>query len=126
MSTQTAAPAFNVPTKVSEERVRDLLCCAFGGGSNYWACISHEEYEGERPRYAWEIPFLEDGELTIVDDGAREVVLGKLNRRSLVDGLLRMANQYPKHYANFLAEDEDAETGDVFLQLALMGEIVFG
>jgi hypothetical protein len=30
------------------------------------------------------------------------------------------------HAANFLSEDDDAETGDVFLQICLFGEVVFG
>jgi hypothetical protein len=30
------------------------------------------------------------------------------------------------HWANFLSENDDAETGDVFLQLCVFGEVIFG
>jgi pimeloyl-ACP methyl ester carboxylesterase len=32
----------------------------------------------------------------------------------------------PEHWADFLTENEDAETGDVFVQLCLLGEVVYG
>jgi hypothetical protein len=39
------------------------------------------------------------------------------------DGTVR---RVPRHAASFLSESEDAETGDVFLQICLFGEVVFG
>lgn len=37
-----------------------------------------------------------------------------------------MAEKWPRHFGNFISENEDAETGDVFIQLALLGDIVYG
>ena len=37
-----------------------------------------------------------------------------------------MAETHPRHFADFLAGNEDATTGDVLLQLAVFGELVFG
>jgi len=37
-----------------------------------------------------------------------------------------MAEKYPRHFHNFLEENDDAETGDVFIQCCLFGEIVYG
>jgi len=37
-----------------------------------------------------------------------------------------MAEKYPRHFANFAQEAEDAETGDVFIQCCVLGEIVYG
>jgi hypothetical protein len=31
-----------------------------------------------------------------------------------------------RHFKNLATDNEDAETADVFMQLAVMGEIVFG
>ena len=46
------------------------------------------------------------------------------SRTSAYAGFLH--DQYPHHYANAITEDHDAETGDVYLQLCLFGELIFG
>lgn len=37
-----------------------------------------------------------------------------------------MPVKYPRHWADVLAENDDATTGDVFLQCCLFGECIFG
>jgi hypothetical protein len=37
-----------------------------------------------------------------------------------------MRDQYPRHYADLVEENDDAITGDVFLQLAVFGELIYG
>ena len=37
-----------------------------------------------------------------------------------------MHQKYPNHYENFISENDDAETSDVALQLALFKELVYG
>ena len=41
-------------------------------------------------------------------------------------GLEMMRDQYPRHYADLVEENDDAITGDVFLQLAVFGELIYG
>ena len=41
-------------------------------------------------------------------------------------GLELMRDQYPRHYADLIEENDDAITGDVFLQLAVFGELIYG
>lgn len=41
-------------------------------------------------------------------------------------GLELMQEQYPRHYADLVEEDDDAITGDVWLQLAVFGDIIYG
>jgi hypothetical protein len=53
-------------------------------------------------------------------------LLGILNEESIKDGLQKMAEHFPKHFMDFLNENDDAETADVFMQLAVMGKITFG
>jgi hypothetical protein len=36
------------------------------------------------------------------------------------------AEYLKRHLDNFLNENEDSETGDVFVQMAVMGKVVFG
>ena len=49
-----------------------------------------------------------------------------LDRAALERGLALMSTEQPGHFADFVSGNEDAETGDVLLQLALLGEVVFG
>lgn len=112
-----------------DQRVQDLLCCALEGGSNYWYEITAFNYPNGLTKDDLEYPHLElpfrGGSLSIsdIEDGEP---CGELNREACERGLQVMADKYPKHYADFLGENEDAETGDVFLQCALLGEIVYG
>jgi hypothetical protein len=44
----------------------------------------------------------------------------------LAKGLQTMAEKYPRHFADFVAENDDADTGDVFLQCVVLGDVVYG
>jgi hypothetical protein len=41
-------------------------------------------------------------------------------------GLELMRDQYPHHYADLVEEQDDLITGDVWLQLAVFGELIYG
>jgi hypothetical protein len=41
-------------------------------------------------------------------------------------GLELMRDEYPSHYADLVEEQDDAITGDVWLQLATFGELIYG
>jgi hypothetical protein len=51
-----------------------------------------------------------------------------LDRAAIERGkeLLATDERYSHHYADVLNENDDADTGDVFLQLCLFGEVVYG
>lgn len=119
----------------SDQNVADLLVSAFEGGSNYWIerCDivskggiefgSHDQ--GKDDYYPWIIlAVMGSGELRIhpVEDDKTHT----LSREKLQHGLDLMANKYPRHWADFVTDHADATTGDVFLQLALLGDIVYG
>ena len=119
--------------RVSYDDIASLLCCAFEGGSNYWARVrvaydpSEEElnspafgdwrgfraYMITHPDWMVEIRALE-GETKII----------KL--ADLLQGQRIMWEKYPRHWADFMGENSDATTGDVFLQCAALGEVVYG
>jgi hypothetical protein len=44
---------------------------------------------------------------------------------AIKSGLKVMAEKYPHHWQDFVSENDDAITGDVFLQCCLFGEIVY-
>jgi len=143
-NTSTIEPnGFGAEHLIPAERVSDLLCCAFEGGSNYWygeADISKypdgfesvEELQGARKKagleyYHWVqiIPCMEGGEITFGDLETENAVY-TLNREAIERGLQLMLANHPKHYADWLAENDDAITGDVFLQLCVLGDVIYG
>lgn len=145
-----------VPMTITLARVSDLLCSAFEGGSNYWYEIKEQKeperfdfysmpddipdgQRGERrPRVFphLDYPLNPGGSLLIAagDEGDpnsyRDEKTGatawRLDLEAVGRGLALLATAQPSHFADFLAENDDATTGDVFLQLCLFGEVVFG
>ena len=53
-------------------------------------------------------------------------ILGTFNLENIKRGEEIMLKEYPKHFANILSENDDAETADVWFQLVVLGEIVYG
>lgn len=127
-------------TKVNDERIKCLLCSAFEGGSAYWASIAHiklpegkkiSDYESEGWSAAYNVPLSGDQGANIIikafdGDEPYEGTALPLNRENIQKGLQIMAEKYSRHMANFLQENDDAETGDVFLQCVIFGEVIFG
>jgi len=131
-------PAFKVTTEVEVplERVADMLCCAFEGGSNYWYHIKvkkpPEQFTFrympdlmEKPTSYTDFPTNRGGYL-IVGDNEDSMPDGLLDLGTIRAGLQVMADKYPRHFQDLLNDNDDAETGDVFLQLCLWGDVVFG
>lgn len=125
---------------ISRTRISDLLCNALEGGSNYWYEI--KEY-GAPPRLDFmtspgtvyrhlDYPLNEGGYLLFEatgDDGPDEIngtTQFRLDLDAIRRGLELMSEKQQPHFADFLAEEDDATTGDVFLQLCLFGELVYG
>ena len=101
--------------KVMPERITDLIVNAINGGINYWCstCTSSENFKK-----------LKDQPDTFTeheDDKKHELTHSKA-----VEGLGLMLEKYPQHFGNFMSENDDAETADVFIQLCLFGEVVYG
>jgi hypothetical protein len=131
---------------ITIERIKDLLCAAFEGGIGYWAAVSvsQEEIDKVKAEYYHEIPAL-GGQIILFDkEEVEDLVLGMetatplgiLDIESMKKAFDYMARgtdkngkdcpRFKEHLADFLNDNEDADTGDVFVQLAVMGEIVFG
>lgn len=127
-------PTLSVEVKqeVTLQRISDLLCSAFEGGSNYWYNIEefvkpenfNNSEEGDEKFRHLSYPINEGGALLISDgeDDTKHI----LNLESIKKGLKVMARDYPRHFNDFMQENDDACTGDVFLQCCLFGEVIFG
>jgi hypothetical protein len=134
MKTTTITFTHTIPL----ERIADLLICALEGGSNHWitsieigkgvSTIEPKSIE-DYLQYAIE----QDGwSITLRDkeifwrERKPHYVAYHVTLPKLIAGLRHMAEEHPRHFLNFLNEDEDAETGDVFLQISTFGEVVYG
>jgi hypothetical protein len=142
-----------VEVEVSRQSIADCLCAGFEGGIGYWAKIvsyvtppagsdlhvglydDHEVY----PYYHY--PMCEagggvvlgdaelDGDpfaLTVQNAGADCTGLVTLDYASVLRGLALLAEEQPRHFTALTSGDSDAETGDVLIQLAVFGHVVFG
>lgn len=132
----------------TEKTVRDLLVGAFEGGSNYWYRIESQKFppgsrkvdfqEGGRmqPRrpdgspdyYHWSqlIPTFPGGQLVIRDVGEGEGETHVLDLSGLKKGWILLKQKYPKIYKRVIDESWDASDADVFLQLAIFDDVIFG
>jgi hypothetical protein len=115
--------------EIDEQDISDLLCNAFEGGSNYWYTIKEfGNPDNMKCEYRHlELPMSENGYLMIGtnDDGDGDKP-ACLDRTALAKGLQIMSDKYSVHFQNFIMDNADAETGDVFLQCCLFGDIVYG
>lgn len=129
-----SSETIDIPHSVPLTRVADLLCSGFEGGVGYW-CRIVDYREPPEKRSVWgeshvyphvDYPLTGGAvvcEVTEEDDPKPLV----LDRAAIERGLKLMSTLTPRrHWTAFLHEDEDAETGDVFIQLCLLGEIVYG
>ena len=117
----------NVALLVPHERLNDLLVTAFEGGITYW-CSGIERAADTIESKA--LPYHSDAllagarlSLTVFDD---EEASYPLDLHDCAAGLVTMSTKYPKHFADFLAENEDATTADVFIQCCIFGELIYG
>lgn len=117
----------NLTLNIPQERIADLLCCAIEGGSTYW-CSSCDRQGGisqEQAPYRQDVPFVNGGWLEVCD-GENKNKAYRLDLNAIKKGLNVMATKYPKHFADFMAENEDAITGDVFFQCCVFGDAIYG
>lgn len=122
------ALTISVRTHITHERIADLLDSA-SRGSAYWAegvdVLGYESIvKGVIECTAYNC---DSHQVKIKDIESDEAVaIYVLNLAKIKRGLTVMAKKYPKHFADFLTENDDADTADVFLQCALLGEVVYG
>lgn len=113
--------SFTGRVHVSKEVVESLIVSAIEGGSNYWYRI-----EGRIGCDYLKLAFSPVG-MPISNKGSEPpFIKGRLTPTTIQMALDLMAEKYPRHFADILADREDAATGDVFLQLAILGTVMYG
>ncbi len=122
---------FTVTQTIKPEQISSLICSAFEGGSNYWCKITKKikpttwEFDSD-PGTHWLHDYaLNPGGALFITDVDNEHKAVRFDTTAIEKGLAILAKDHPKHFADILADDADAETGDVFLQCCVFGEIVY-
>jgi hypothetical protein len=122
-----------------EQRVYQLVA-ALEGGSNYWYNFDYEANEiiNSVPQletddacfvdtFVWKLwSALKAGKEIPVSDIETGEVLGNLSIASIERGEETMLKDYVQDFADILSGNDDAGTGDIWFQLAVMNDIVYG
>ena len=125
---------------LTHEGLSDLLSVATFG--NYWPIvkIKRSEYHlAEEDKYdciedKWAAVLINGGTLVVYDEYEMDSELNEgeeptkhyLTLKDVRKGLRLMKKLYPEHYADLVEENDDLITGDVWLQLAVFGELIYG
>jgi len=114
--------------------ISNLLCSAFEQGAiSYWAWMVQKikpkrfdfRCDGDRIYPLLDFPLNPGGSIVLVDLETENKKYS-VNLTSLKRGLQLMADKYPKHFNDLVTENADATTADVLIQLACLGELIYG
>lgn len=116
----------NIEFKITKQMIQDLLVCAFEGGSNYWYSQLEplaETSKKEHPSDSFYDNLVTNGFNLYDNEGGKH---HKVTPGAFKIAMQIMRDKYPSHLADVQKENMDAATGDVFLQLAIFGDIIYG
>ena len=125
-----------LPIYIDSDRVRDLLCAALEAprawGHQVERLDDPTQGSGSTPTevsdytpanwHVWNPT--KGGSITIIDGEDDEAWV--LDGHAIAKGLRLLADLEPMHFRHWREENEDAITGDIFLQLAVLGEVTYG
>lgn len=116
-----------------EQLTEDLLITAVEGGSNYWLELTPEAKEIARKYWKKPMAFSEAiyaaisaGESLEIIDVENGDTLGHLTIKKCEGTFKLMHDEFGFDYADLLTGQWDALTADLFIQLAVMGEVIYG
>lgn len=129
----------NVKMEITETQLNDMLVNAFEGGINYWCSAAKATLVNETiPKQTHLADDIASGrvlEIEITDSESEDheydipkEKAGKhiVSRDKLIEAFQIMADKYPRHMKDFLDENADADTADVWFQCAVFGESIYG
>lgn len=122
----------SINVRIDMSDLQNLFITAFEGGINYWAIVLDQKIDlshcdGESSSEKWfDAIWNKQMEMPINDAEDEAVELGVLTKEKMKSGLKMMAETYPEHYNDFITEQYDVYTADIWLQLSVLGEIIYG
>ncbi|KGM36178.1 hypothetical protein [Inquilinus limosus] len=126
----------NISIDIPISRIADLVCNCFEGSYSPWigsANLAPGEHAipglvfwaqpllYEQPRFGIVVTY--DGP---DDDEGSFASQKTITLEDLRKGLELMAKEEPYQFGNFLSDNDDAITADTFMQLVVLGEVVYG
>jgi hypothetical protein len=137
---------YKATIEFTEDQIKALLCTGFEGGVGYWCQIrdykmadglTYDDFreggkmQGEEYWHPCQLVPLVPGCAVVVADMLdvetdEEPPLYELTREKIEAGLQLMADKFPRHFADFMNENDDAITGDVFIQCCVLGDCIYG
>lgn len=147
MATKTKkGPMISISIDLPEQRVRDLLNCAFNDTRSWFVIDSvtipagrkREDYEPggkfypkDAPgyhEYSEIVPFCKGGKVIIEDKERRrgEKKFYTIDHQAILRGLALMPTLCPNGFGQFMEGNEDSLTGYNFIQLCVFGELRYG
>lgn len=121
-----------ITIEVSEEAIASALVSALEGGTNYWLEILEYgkpkklTYRCDKQKIFKHIDYPMNSTGSIV---LRDTQTGKdyrLTRQKLNKAVKLMAEQYSQAFSDMINESGDAITGDMLVQLAVFGDVIYG
>lgn len=111
---------FTVKLEVPEDSIVSAFICACEGGSNYWCKELTPKGKGDAYKAMLKgftlVEIAEKGE-------TKKHVVGPTKIQRAVK---LMAEKHFKHLSDLISGHDDADTGDIFLQLCVFGEVKYG
>jgi hypothetical protein len=100
-----------------------------GPGSTYW-CEMKEKRSvvGQPPedKLTCEELIAGGGSIVLIDIEASDDKELILDMKAAKHGIELMAKKQFSHFADIVNEDDDSTTADIWLQLALLGDVIYG
>lgn len=117
---------------IDDDKILSALDSAFYGGSTYWLNVREcaVVQRGTDIENAWAGHVMSGGQLQLVHPNVAKTGIRRtvtiLDRAMVERGLQLMSTVSPFQMANLVNDNADADTGDVLLQCAMFGEVIFG
>jgi hypothetical protein len=124
-----------ISNRLSNQQLEDQFTTAYESGSSGWCGLSNEELQRIRAKFRTEelrcpAEYLWDailaGESIEFYDQEDEDETWVMNLEKVKEGTEKMFAEHTEHYTDALNECGDAITADVWFQLCLMNDVVFG
>lgn len=119
------------------KRVADLLCTGLESGTYASFGVDADGYIVPPEVFRWneddahvyrhvQFPCSPGGAALLFERHGASDRRHRLDLPALFRGLAVFSMDYPKLFAEFIKENEDALVGDAFIQCAVLGEVVYG
>lgn len=107
-------------------RINDLITSALEGGSNYWYTIIDHNRKEVGSEFICGTPFKEGGYIDFTAYEYDDDSVYRLDLKAIKLGIEIFKTEYPSYYKDWINENDDAMTGDIFLQCCLFNKVIFG